>query len=127
MSKNLNNIYKRFIETIILPKYDFISGIESLNVEKDEIDRVSLKINFYLKSSWADTMFVNHCQKKFLSNVGYMDTLHMADMDDCVFNGFYDEKQSLIKDLSAINKFLGYSINYYKVSFDIRFIIDFEN
>lgn len=126
MSMDLNKIYERIIGKLIVPKYDFITGIEALKVEKDEIDRISLRINFYLSASWADTMFTNDCRGD-VRRGGSTVILHMADMDDCVLNGFYYEKTQIVEDLENINKMLGYKTNYYKVSFDIRFVIDFDN
>ena len=126
MSMDLNKIYEKIINQLIVPKYDFITGIEALKVEKDDINRISLRINFYLSSSWADTMFTYNC-RGYVNRGGGTVILYLADMDDCVLNGFYYEKDQIIKDLETINKMLGYKTNYYKVSFDIRFVIDFDN
>lgn len=124
---DLNKTYEKVINLVIVPKYDFISGIEGLKVTKDDIDRISIRVNFYLKASWADIMFVNRCQKRFLSAGGGLVIFHMADMDDCVLNGFYTEKNSLINDLHTINKMLGYTTNLFGASFDVRFVLDFKN
>ena len=126
MSMDLNKIYERIIGKLIVPKYDFITGIEALKVEKDEIDRISLRINFYLSASWVDMMFTNDCRGD-VKRGGDTVILHITDMDDCVLNGFYYEKNQIVEDLENINKMLGYKTNYYKVSFDIRFVIDFDN
>jgi hypothetical protein len=124
---DLNKTYEKVINSVIIPKYDFISGIEALKVTQDDIDRISIRVNFYLKASWADIMFVNRCQKRFLSGGGGLAILHIADMDDCVFNGFYTEKNNLVNDLHTVNKMLGYKTNLFGASFDIRFVLDFKN
>jgi hypothetical protein len=124
---DLNKTYEKVINLVIVPKYDFISGIEALKVTKDDIDRISIRVNFYLKASWADIMFVNRCQKRFLSTGGGLAILHIADMDDCVLNGFYTEKNNLVNDLHTVNKMLGYKTNLFGASFDIRFVLDFKN
>lgn len=124
---DLNKIYEKIINLVIIPKYDFISGIETLKVTKDDIDRISVRVNFYLKASWADVMFVNRCQKRYLSGGEGLAILHIADMDDCVFNGFYTEKNNLINDLYTINKMVGYTTNLFGTSFVITFVLDFKN
>ena len=126
MSMDLNKIYERIIGKLIVPKYDFITGIEALKVEKDDIDRISIGINFYLSASWVDIMFTSDCRGD-VNRGGDRIILHIADMDDCVLNGFHYEKEQIVKDLETINKMLGYRTNYHTVSFNIRFVIDFKN
>jgi hypothetical protein len=122
---NLNKTYEKVINSVIVPKYDFISGIENLRVTKDEIDRITIRINFYLKSSWANEMFNDNCRKRYVG--GGLIIFSMSDMNDCVLNKFKDEEIYLIDDLSSINKLLGYKTNYFKVGFDVRFVLDFNN
>jgi hypothetical protein len=124
---DLNKTYERVISKLIVPKYNFITGIESLNVEKDDTDRISIKINFYLSASWANTMFNSYCRETYIDGERSETLLRMSDINDCVINGFYSEKDQIIKDLENINKLLGYKTNYYTISFGIRFVMDFDN
>ena len=126
---NLNKTYEKVINSVIVPKYDFISGIENLRVTKDEIDRITIRINFYLKASWANEMFNDNCRKRYVDGGGGLIILSMSDMNDCVLNKFKDEEIPfyLIDDLTSINKLLGYKTNYFNNGFDIRFVLDFNN
>jgi hypothetical protein len=129
MSMDLNKTYERVISNLIVPKHNFITGVEKVEVEKDEIDRVSIKVNFYLSGSWANTMFTSECRKKFIEDKGQNTFVYllMSEINNCVNNGFNYEKEQIVKDLETLNIMLGYKTNYYKVSFDIRFVIDFDN
>lgn len=123
---SLNKTYDKVINSMVIPKYDFISGIEGLSVTKDEIDRISLRVNFYLKSSWANEMFNDNCRKRYVDGGGLI-ILDFDDMYNCVLNKFKDEEIYLIDDLTSINKLLGYKTNYFNVGFDVRFVLDFNN
>jgi hypothetical protein len=127
MSMDLNKTYERVISKLIVPKHNFITGIESLNVEKDDTDRISIKITFYLSASWANTMFNSYCRETYIDGERSEILLRMSDINDRVINGFYSEKDQIIKDLETINKLLGYKTNYYTISFGIRFVMDFDN
>jgi hypothetical protein len=125
---NLNKVYEKVINSLIIPKYDFISGIEALKVTKDDIDRVSIRVNFYLKASWAREMFNDDCRRKYIDGRGGSIILDFDDMYKCVLNKFKDEEIFLIDDLTAINKLLGYKTNYFSGgAFDVRFVLDFKN
>ncbi len=127
MSMDLNETYERVISNLIVPKHNFITGIESLNVEKDDTDRISIKITFYLSASWANTMFNSYCRETYIDGERTEILLRMSDINDCVINGFYYERDQIIKGLETINKWLGYKTNYLPGGFNIRFIIDFDN
>lgn len=124
---NLNKTYEKVINSVIIPKYDFISGIESLKSTKDDIDRISLRVNFYLKSSWANETFNDDCRKRYVDGGGGLVVLTIPDMYDCTSNGFHREQNSLINDLHTINKMLGYKTNLFGANFDVRFVLDFNN
>jgi hypothetical protein len=125
---NLNKVYEKVINSLVIPKYDFISGIEALKVTKDDIDRVNIRVNFYLKASWAREMFNDDCRRKYIDGRGGLIILDFDDMYKCVLNKFKDEEIFLIDDLTTINKLLGYKTNYFSGgAFDVRFVLDFKN
>ena len=125
---NLNKVYEKVINSLIIPKYDFISGIEALKVTKDDIERVIIRVNFYLKASWAREMFNDDCRRKYIDGRGGSIILDFDDMYKCVLNKFKDEEIFLIDDLTTINKLLGYKANYFSGgAFDVRFVLDFKN